>query len=346
MALVTQITVQNVRVHKAQRLTLLPSITVIAGPNGSGKTTLLEALYIALRGTSFKGSDKDILKTGADWYRIDVDFDDGTKRTVKFDSTKLSGKKKFVVDDKTHYRLPQRYKYPVVLFEPDDLRLLSGSPSRRREYFDRFIGQLDPHYSTAIHKYERALKQRNSLLKRLNVSPDELFVWNVALSTHGEYIVARRKHFVQRIQEQLDGIYSKIAGSAHKVALTYSHAEVSKQKLLHDLHQNVKKDMMTGFTSVGPHRHDFLFSYKEAPAVSVASRGEVRSIMLALKFIEVDIIEETFHIKPVILLDDVFSELDLDRQKNLTTKFVNHQIILTSVNTAPLGRNMTFRLKG
>lgn len=333
MALVTHIKVQNVRVHKVYKLEVLPSTTVITGANGSGKTTLIEALYIALQGSSFKGGDSDVLKAGAPWYRIDAQFSDGSQRTVKFDPARTTGKKKFEIEDSTHYRLLPKYKYPVVLFEPDDLRLLHGSPSRRRDYFDRFISQLDPLYGAALRRYERALKQRNNLLKHSTLSPDELFVWDVALSEHGAYICKQRVWYISHLQEQLHAVYAKISGTHDKVSVEYSAQSITKQKLLAELHMSAKKDMITGFTSVGPHRHDILFGYNGSPALSVASRGEVRSMMLALKFIEVNVLEYTFNRKPIILLDDVFSELDAARQKYLTENFKNNQVIITSATS-------------
>lgn len=331
--LITTIKVQNIRVHKTYIIPILPSTTVITGANGSGKTSLIEALYIALQGTSFKGGDNDVLRVNASWYRIDVTFDDQSQRSVKFDPSRVSGKKKFVIDNETHYRLLPRFKYPVVLFEPDDLRLLNGSPSRRRDYFDRFISQLDPVYAIALRKYERALKQRNNLLKRAAVSPDELFVWNVALSEHGAYIIQQRAHYIGVINAQLTATYNRIAASHDKVAIGYPHSTTTKQKLLTDLHGVINKDMLTGFTSVGPHRHDIVFTYNSSPALSVASRGEVRSIMLALKFIEVDILQNAFNNKPIILLDDVFSELDTARQKHLVDNFKDNQVIITSATS-------------
>lgn len=333
MARVTHISVQNIRVHETYNIAILPSTTVITGANGSGKTSLIEALYIALQGSSFKGGDNDVLRTGAPWYRIDVGFEDESKRTVKFDPSRLSGKKKFIINNASQYRMLPRFKYPVVLFEPDDLRLLNGSPSRRREYFDRFISQIDPHYSTALRKYERALKQRNNLLKHPTVSEDELFAWDVVLSEHGAYIVKKRLDYITLLNQNINTVYNKIADSHDIVSIAYPHTHLTKQKLLADLHTANRRDMATGFTSIGPHRHDILFSYNTSPALAVASRGEVRSIMLALKFIEVDILENAFGSKPIILLDDVFSELDTTRQRHLVNNFKDNQVIITSATS-------------
>lgn len=328
--MITSLRVQNVRTHHNYELTLLPHTTVITGPNGSGKTSLIEAIYIALRGTSFKGSDNDVLRRDTAWYRIDVS-DEETTRTVKFEPNRSTGKKQFVIDGKTQYRLLPKHKKPVVLFEPNDLRLLHGSPSRRREYFDTFIAQLDPLYGTALRRYERALKQRNNLLKRPAISPDELFVWDMALSEHGAYIIKKRQEVVRRIDDRLLSVYHTIAGTSDQVSLDYPY-DLTQQKLLADLHASAQRDALLGFTSVGPHRHDMIFRFGDSPALTVASRGEVRSILLALKFIEVEIMQSLLDLKPIILLDDVFSELDATRQAHLVQNFKDYQVVITSAS--------------
>lgn len=331
MAVVTTIRVQHVRTHSDYSFNVSPNVTVITGRNGSGKTSLIEALIVALQGTSFKGVDDDILQREASWYRIDIGFDDKAVRTVKFDPSATSGRKQFIIDGKTHYRLTPQYKHPVVLFEPEDLRLLNGSPVRRRQFIDRFISQLDPQYGTSLRRYERALRQRNALLKQ-QTSNDSLFAWDVSLSEYGAYIVDQRIRFINELNERLNDTYETIARAEDGVRMYYSQAAHAntQQKLLADLHNHAERDKMLGFTSTGAHRHDVLFEFNDSPALSVASRGEVRSIVLALKFLEVGIIEQITGKKPVILLDDVFSELDEHRQNQLISLTKENQIIITS----------------
>lgn len=348
MSLITTIRVQNVRAHKTYSLAVSPNVTLVTGANGSGKTSLIEALYVALQGSSFKGSDSDILARDAPWYRIDVEFDDEAARTVKFDPNRETGRKQFIVDGKTNYRLLQQFKYPVVLFEPDDLRLLGGSPARRRLFIDTFISQLDPQYAQSLRRYERALKQRNALLKQQTTN-DSLFAWDVSLSEYGAYIIAQRLRFTDELNERLNGAYESIAHTDDRVTVAYFHAAHAnlQQKLLSDLHAHAEKDKILGFTSTGPHRHDVLFSFNGSPALSVASRGEVRSIVLALKFLEVKIIEDSTGKKPVILLDDVFSELDKDRQNYLIDSTKENQIIITSAtNNSNLHTDFVAELDG
>ena len=337
MATIKSLTVHNIRTHDSFALSLSAQVTLITGMNGSGKTSLIEAIYIALQGSSFKGTDSDVLRRNQPWWRIDIVFTDDTTRVVKFDPSRPSGKKQFVIDQKTSYRLPPKYKYPVVLFEPDDLRLLHGSPTRRRQFIDHFISQLDPLYSATLRKYERALKQRNNLLKKPDTTQDELFVWNVALSEYGSYIIEQRVQFIEQINSHLNEAYNAIAQSDDMVSMHYSHTAIDtvKQKMLHELHVNSERDKHLGYTSIGPHRHDVIFRYNDVPALSVASRGEVRSVVLALKFLEVEIIEKLTGKKPIVLLDDVFSELDESRQAALMSNSLGTQLIIATTNSHP-----------
>ena len=335
--MIRSLRVQHVRTHEDYTLEIAPDVTVITGSNGSGKTSLLEALYIALQGSSFKGSDKDVLKRDNTWYRIDLTFTDAPERTVKYEPNRETGRKQFIVDEKKFYRLPQQYRQPVVLFEPDDLRLLHGSPERRRRFIDQLITQVDANYGTMLRRFERVLKQRNILLK--NQAPkDDFFAWDVSLSEYGAKIIEKRQQFVSELNASLNDTYKAIADSDDSVHVKYSHhyEDSVQQKLLMELHQAQARDLILGYTTIGPHRHDVIFEFNHSPALAVASRGEVRSIVLALKFLEIGIIEKTLDNKPVVLLDDVFSELDEKRQKHLTTLTKSHQIIITSATSGSL----------
>ncbi len=328
---IKKVGVQNFRSHSQKVLHLNPTTSLVIGKNGAGKTSLLEAIYVALQGSSFKGSDTDILQRDKEWWRIDIELDNGLVRTVTYNPSKTTGKKQFTVNDKKSYRLSVKDKYPVVLFEPEDLRLFHGSPSRRRSFIDSLVAQIDPAYSTTLRRYDRALKQRNTLLKSPYISDDDLFVWNVTLSDLGSQIIEKRVYAIELLNKTINEHYKDIAQTNDELTVHYSHTFIdnSAQKILKELESKLPYDKVVKYTSVGPHRHDVIFNFNGRSALSIASRGEVRTILLAIKRIEATMIEDITGYTPIVLLDDVFSELDESRQQ-LITQTGAQQIVTTT----------------
>ena len=325
--------VQNFRTHSDFILEIGEKSTLISGANGSGKTSLLEAIYFALQGTSFRSSDKEILRNdGSSWFRIDLKDSRDSLRTIIFNNAVQKSKKQFLVDGNKKARLSANLRIPVVLFEPDDLQLLSGSPTRRRNFLDYFLSQIFPSFQLALARYNKALKQRNNLLKRDNVSKDELFPWNLMLAEYGAEIISKRQDFLELLNSKIEEVYFEISGVKDEIEIDYLGEKVSKNEILAILSENIERDKILGYTNFGPHKHDIQFIFNKKPAQNVASRGENRSLVLALKFIETDILADLTSKRPIVLLDDVFSELDDDRQKLLTKHFSKYQTIITSTN--------------
>ena len=325
--------VQNFRTHSDFILEIGEKSTLISGANGSGKTSLLEAIYFALQGTSFRSSDKEILRNdGSSWFRIDLKDSKDSLRTIIFNNAVQKSKKQFLVDGNKKARLSANLRIPVVLFEPDDLQLLSGSPTRRRNFLDYFLLQIFPSFQLALARYNKALKQRNNLLKRDKVSKDELFPWNLMLAEYGAEIISKRQDFLELLNSKIEEVYFEISGVKDEIKIDYLGEKVSKNEILAILSKNIERDKILGYTNFGPHKHDIQFIFNKKPAQNVASRGENRSLVLALKFIETDILADLTSKRPIVLLDDVFSELDDDRQKLLTKHFSKYQTIITSTN--------------
>ena len=325
--------VQNFRTHSDFILEIGEKSTLISGANGSGKTSLLEAIYFALQGTSFRSSDKEILRNdGSSWFRIDLKDSKDSLRTIIFNNAVQKSKKQFLVDGNKKARLSSNLRIPVVLFEPDDLQLLSGSPTRRRNFLDYFLSQIFPSFQLALARYNKALKQRNNLLKRDNVSKDELFPWNLMLAEYGAEIISKRQDFLELLNSKIEEVYFEISGVKDEIEIDYLGEKISKNEILAILSENIERDKILGYTNFGPHKHDIQFIFNKKPAQNVASRGENRSLVLALKFIETDILSDLTSKRPIVLLDDVFSELDDDRQKLLTKHFSKYQTIITSTN--------------
>lgn len=327
--IIQDISLKNFRCHSQYRLDFEKQTTQILGENGSGKTSVLEAIYVAVQGKSFKAVDREIIRRGSEFYRIELNFLDGEKTVVAYDGTKKS----FMVSDKKWARLPKKNRYPAVLFEPADLSLITSSPTRRRDYFDRFLAQFSEGYSSALSRYNKALKQRNELLKREFTSAEDLFSWDVLLARYGVLIREKRMALVSALNDRLTGVYRGISENRDEVSLVYNSytGEALESEYLRLLSLDFERDRLTGHTNFGIHKDDFVFLFNSVPADGTASRGEMRSIILALKFIEAEMLFEELHKKPLVLLDDVFSELDETRQKALVKNFQENQVVLTSV---------------
>ena len=327
--LIKSISLTNFRNHTTYTLQCKPTTTLILGENGCGKTSVLEAIYILTQGKSFRATDPDIIKKETDFYRIELTYDTDEKIIATYDTKK----KTFQTLDKKTSRLPAKKKHPVILFLPSDLNLVTGAPSRHRDYFDRFFSTLSPEYATALNKYNKALLQRNKLLKEEFIQKSAIFPWNVLLAKNGVIIKKLREELIQEINQYLTETYHTIAENQDEVEIKYTSdfQDLTENQYLDLLEKNYEKDHFLGHTSFGIHRDDFEFIFNQKLAESTASRGETRSVILALKFIEAKIITEKLNQKPIILLDDVFSELDNKRRKCLINNFKNHQVIITSV---------------
>lgn len=317
----------NFRSHEKFDLGCNEQTTRIMGENGSGKTSILEAVYETLRGKSFRATDKDILRRGADFYRVELEYIDGRKVVAVYDGVK----KEFLAEDKKSKRLPKKSQYPIVLFEPDDLHLVGSSPTSKRGYFDRMFGQLSENYSVNLVRYNKALKQRNELLKSEEVNPGDLFSWDILLTKHGVELRKERDKLVEKINRKFTDMYRSIAENDDEVRLEYVSEVEDESEYLSKMTRNFERDSLLGHTSYGVHHDNYEFIFNRVKADGSASRGEVRSSVLALKFIEADLVLEVLGKRPVVLLDDVFSELDEMRQKCLVKNFRDNQIILTSV---------------
>jgi DNA replication and repair protein RecF len=343
---VKKMSVNNVRSHSASTFTFSPTVNAVVGPNGSGKTSVLEAIYVLLRGSSFRGSVTEILQYGANTMRLKLTIDDTnlSTRSLAYQHTEQASLKKWDINGKKYAKLPIANRLPVVLFEPDLARLVTGSPDRRRQYLDNIAGQLDMEVAQAQSKFERALRQRNQLLKlrHPNIKP-ELFVWDTQLARLSETIVQARLSVIISLQKDISMYYKQLGGS-DEVVLSYQSSVSNEPKqyasrLLQFLEASLQRDLAVGHTSFGPHRDDLEILLADQLANERASRGEVRSIVIACKLLEAEILAKYYQSrnqKPLLLLDDVLSELDLVHQDRVLGGFKDYQVILTTTDAHTL----------
>jgi DNA replication and repair protein RecF len=333
--MITSIRLQNYRSYNNDSFEFENSVNIIVGPNASGKTNLLEAILVICRGSSYRGRDAELIRIGKPWARIDAVFDKHD-RILKIEKNDLSTKKTYIIDDKQYLRLPSDKTEKVVYFEPNHLQLLQRGPEARRDYIDELLEQFYPDFRIINRSYKRALAQRNSLLKQNpHTAKSQLFAWDIRLSELGEKVSAGRQNLVDEVNKQLSSTYSHIAGKKAKINLIYeSQFPIAGygSRLLSKLQSSTAVDFDRGFTGHGPHREDFTFLINAQPASATASRGESRSILLALKMFEIFMIEKIYEKPPLFLLDDVFSELDGSRRHALVEFLKDRQTIITTTD--------------
>lgn len=333
--MINDIRLQSFRSYADESFEFDPGVNIVVGPNASGKSNLLEALLMLCRGSSFRARDIEVLQHEAPWARLDGQMDEGvrTLKLIREESERV--RKEFIIDEKIVKRLTLAKTIPAVLFEPNHLQLFSGGPDGRREYIDNLLEQLQVGFSTLRKQYKRTLAQRNALLKHGENGTSQLFAWNIRLSELAGQMVTARSQLLEQINEQLGSLYSAIAHHKSQVQLMYkSSCDLDQygSSLLHKLEHSEELDFARGFTGHGPHRDDFVMRLNDRPVAETASRGEVRTLMLTLKIVELQLVEQVHGQKPLLLLDDVFSELDGSRRRALTDTISGYQTFITTTD--------------
>lgn len=323
---------QHIRSYSNGLFEFADGVNIIVGPNASGKTNLLEAIHMSAQGASFKSSDEDMIARGTQWGRIDANFGEHT-HVVKLKAGPLS--KSFVIDDVEKKRFPAEAAVPIVLFEPGHMLLIGGEPERRRNYVDGILSQVEPGFKKLLSSYKRTLLQRNRLLKQEHVAPEHLFVWDLRLSELAGVLVAHRAAYIDIVNEKLVSSYRSVSGNQELLEAVYEAklpVEGYTQAHLQKLKADFALDRARGFTGSGPHREDVRIIIDGADASLSASRGETRSIILALKIVELSIVRERSLVAPLLLLDDVFSELDGKRRRLLAQTLQETQTFITTTD--------------
>ncbi len=342
--MVSDIHLQQFRSYTDALYEFGPGVNIIVGPNGSGKTNLLEALLVLARAGSYRVPDSELLQFTKEWLRLESHDESGETRTLKL-QYKPQLQKTYIVAGKEYRRIPAAQLQPAVLFEPNHLQLLQGSPEGRRSYLDDILEQTKLGYAKTRRDYRRVLAQRNALLKKYNAAESqEFFPWDVRLSELGAIISRARSELITSLSLPLTELYTKISKSPTKVTIQYQSRfdiESYETSLLHTLEITRHEDVLRGFTSHGPHREDMVVLFDDRPAALVASRGETRTTVLALKILELQKLEDATDQQPILLLDDVFSELDGARRRSLTAYLQRYQTFLTTTDADIAAKHFT-----
>ncbi len=333
--MIQKIRLRQFRSYLDREFSFSSGVNIISGPNASGKTNLLEAVMFACLGSSYRAPDSELIMHSKHWSRIDAQTSVDS-RTVKLDHH-YKPTKQFVINNKPYRRLSSNTQLPIVLFEPNHLLMLSGPPELRRNYLDGILELIKPGFQKTRREYMRTLRQRNILLRKGKVSSAELFPWNVRLSHLGGEIARLRAELTLGLNKKVKNVYSALSGTAAKIDLIYkSGVEIGSYEnhLLKKLESDLEIDLMRGFTGSGPHREDLEVLINQKTPSAAASRGEARMLVIALKILEVDKLEQCLDKRAIILMDDVFGELDRERSTTLTRYLSGHQSLITTTESS------------
>jgi DNA replication and repair protein RecF len=332
---ISTIRLQNFRSYTDDSFEFEPGVNIVVGPNASGKTNLLEAVLVLARGNSYRARDTELIKFDKAWARLDGYFNQQS-RALKLEKADKLIDKTYLLEDKAYKRLSLEKTAPVVYFEPNHLQLITRGPDQRRDYFDELLERSVTGFKSVAASYYRTLAQRNALLKRGPAAgKQQLFAWNIRLSELGEKIAQAREDLAAAVNGELEKTYRKI--SKKKIGIEFIYKSQFSpanygSRMLRKLETNLEEDYQKGFTSHGPHREDYLITIGGQPANITASRGESRSLILALKIFELGLIEKVRDQRPIFLLDDVFSELDGARRQALVNYLKKRQTIITTTD--------------
>ncbi|MBO4861612.1 MAG: DNA replication/repair protein RecF [Firmicutes bacterium] len=325
------IELHNFRNYKDQKVEFDPKLNIILGDNAQGKTNLLEGLFIMGLGRSFKTTnDKEMIAFGEEFSRassIVAGEDEDTQIDIVYNQ---DGKIIKVDGIKLQRSVDLLENVYVVVFSPEDLRIVKDGPEHRRRFLDRELCQIKPMYYSDLGNYKKILKQRNSYLKEDVIDKDLFEVFDESLVNYGLRIVEERKRFTERLYGICGSIHKDISNGKEKLAIRYETEVKDRESFKEKLKESFETDRIKGYTSCGPHK-DYLGIFINGKDIRVyGSQGQQRTASLSMKLAEVELIKQETGQDPVLLLDDVFSELDAGRQKYLIESMKGVQIFVTA----------------
>lgn len=309
------------------------STNIFYGDNAQGKTNILEAVYLSGTTKSHRGTkDKDMIQFGENESHIETIVEkNGIKYQIDMHLKKNSPKG--IAINKIPIRKASELFgiINIVFFSPEDLNIIKNGPGERRRFIDLELSQLDKVYLNNLSNYNRIVNQRNHLLKEIDYNKgalETLDIWDMQLIQYGNKIIERRQKFIEEINKIISNIHKKLTGNREDIKIVYepSNGALSfEQALL----KNKEKDLRIKSTSVGPHRDDIAFLVSDIDIRKYGSQGQQRTAALSLKLSEIELVKQSIHDTPVLLLDDVLSELDKHRQNYLLDSIHDIQTLIT-----------------
>ena len=330
---IKDLSVLNFRNIKDTKVELSENINIFYGDNAQGKTNFLEAIYVCSIGRSQRTKfDSQLIKFGYDEAHIRT-FVVRKNYSGRIDvHLKKSVKKGMAINGMPARKISEFLGNLItVIFSPEDLRLVKGSPSERRKFMDLEICQLSKIYCYDLQQYYKVLKQRNNLLKshiRDKSYYDTLDVWDMQLSDYGERIIKKREEFIRDVNLISKNIHANITDNKEELRMEYE-SSVEKDSFLEKITNSRDRDIALGSTNIGPHKDDIIFFINDNDTKLYGSQGQQRTAALSAKLAEVELIRQEIGENPVLLLDDVLSELDENRQRFLINNIENLQTFIT-----------------
>ena len=324
---------KNYRNYELLNLTFDPKTNILYGDNAQGKTNILEALYLSGTTKSHRGTtDRDLIQFGREESHLETVVE---KNGVLFQidmHLKKNSPKGIAINKIPIRRAGELFGIVhFVFFSPEDLNIIKEGPAGRRRFIDLELSQLDKVYLSNLSNYNRIINQRNSLLKEIVYQKDlidTLDIWDMQLAEYGTKIIERRKKFIDEVNRIIGGIHEKLTGGRENIELSYesSAGELSMEEMLR---KNRERDIRFKSTSAGPHRDDLCFRVGDLDIRKFGSQGQQRTAALSLKLSEIELVKMLIHDTPILLLDDVLSELDKNRQNYLLDSIHDIQTVIT-----------------
>lgn len=333
--IIESVDLQNYRNYEFLNMTFDNKINIIYGDNAQGKTNILESLYVCATSKSHRGSkDKDIIRFGNDEAHIKVMVKKHGMNYRLDMHLKKNKTKGIAVNGIPIRRAVELFGIiNIIIFSPEDMNIIKNGPSERRRFMDMELSQLDKIYLSNLVNYNKVVVQRNKLLKQLQFSGDSglvdmLDVWDMQLVRYGSEIIKRRMDFIDNINSIIQPVHSKLSGNKEILNLRYIPCTTTdnfKDEVIRSRERDIKFKM----TNVGPHKDDVAFFINDKDVRKYGSQGQQRTCALSLKLAEIELVKKVINDTPVLLLDDVLSELDANRQNFLLDSIGDIQTIIT-----------------
>lgn len=331
--IIKSIEIQNFRNYEYESIEFDEKTNILYGDNAQGKTNVLEAVFIAGTNKSHKGSkDLELINFNGDEAHIKAVV---SKRDIDYRidmHIRKSRSKGIAINGVPIRRSSELYGLVnIIFFSPEDLNIIKSGPSARRRFIDMELCQLDKIYVDNLIKYNKTLEQRNKLLKDIYFEPsleDTLDIWNRNLVNYGSEIIKRRRIFIDKLNSIIEDIHYRLSGKKEHLVISYEES-VGEDVFLQELNNNISRDKKSKMTGCGPHRDDISFLIGDVDIRKYGSQGQQRTTALSLKLAEIELVRQSVGDSPILLLDDVLSELDSNRQNYLLNSINDVQTIIT-----------------